>query len=357
MTNRYWQIAHQALAPLKKCALILVIGCLHNAASACIYEKVIISKDFAGAGLASCDQLSTDHYLLTVSPENTPINPSPWYAFKVSKTSGTPSHDIKISVLAQNAKPRYVPKIGQLEGDVWHWQSLPFNVENMLINDSTENSNTEQTQRPVLTFSLNVSDEAQTISAQEIINSDSYDAWMQDSSLRQRFTRVVVGESEKGKPISGLVSKNEGSTEWLWIIGRQHPPEITGALALNAFVETLGQSSSPLHERFFERFNVLIVPLLNPDGVDAGFWRHNTGGIDLNRDWGKFTQKETRSVFRYFDAQLEGDNRLVFALDFHSTQQDIFYTMPVDYGLKPEKFVEKLAELTQRCSSSLLYGA
>jgi hypothetical protein len=31
----------------------------------------------------------------------------------------------------------------------------------------------------------------------------------------------------------------------------------------------------------------------NPDGVDKGHWRLNDGGVDLNRDWGPFTQPET----------------------------------------------------------------
>jgi calcineurin-like phosphoesterase len=31
---------------------------------------------------------------------------------------------------------------------------------------------------------------------------------------------------------------------------------------------------------------------------------------------------------------------MVMAVDFHSTQQDVFYTMPSDYGVLPAKLVE-----------------
>ena len=41
---------------------------------------------------------------------------------------------------------------------------------------------------------------------------------------------------------------------------------------------------------------VIVYPLMNPDGVDEGHWRHNTGGIDLNRDWAHYNQPETRQV-------------------------------------------------------------
>ena len=43
-----------------------------------------------------------------------------------------------------------------------------------------------------------------------------------------------------------------------------------------------------------EKFRVLAFPLMNPDGVDLGHWRHNAGGIDLNRDWSTTTRKKLK---------------------------------------------------------------
>ena len=88
--------------------------------------------------------------------------------------------------------------------------------------------------------------------------------------------------------------------EFIVIVGRQHPPEVTGSLNLFPFLATvLGDSS--LARQFRARYQLIIYPFLNPDGVALGHWRHNTGGVDLNRDWGPFTQPETRLVRDHVD--------------------------------------------------------
>ena len=96
-------------------------------------------------------------------------------------------------------------------------------------------------------------------------------------------------------------------------------------------------------------FETVVVPLVNPDGVAAGNWRHNLHGVDLNRDWSPFRQPETRAIrdaiLKY---QREETPRLAFFLDFHSTHHDVFY---VQSGEEPvwstgfsRRWLEALAE-------------
>jgi len=307
----------QSIIP--KNTLLSLLCCLFSAnlyAKNCEFEAVSFTASFETGKLNSCEQLSDNHYLLTTDAENRPINPSPWYAFKVELNEATKTQQIKISIQAEQAKPRYLPKMST---DSKTWQDLPF-----LIKDNQ------------LTFEITLS-KAMYIAGQEIINNAQYLSWMNKIAQESSFTQINIGNSTLGLPIDGLISQNTNNTEWLLILGRQHPPEVTGALALLGFVDELAKSSQR-QKAFLERFNVLIVPNLNPDGVAAGNWRHNSKGIDLNRDWGKFTQIETQRVKTKLDAILTGSQRLVFALDFHSTQQDIFYTMPSDYTVAPSQF-------------------
>jgi predicted deacylase len=299
--------------------LLSLLCCLFSAnlyAKSCEFKAVSFTTSFETAKLNSCEQLSDNHYLLTTDAENRPINPSPWYAFKVELNEAAKTQHIKISIQAEQAKPRYLPKMST---DSISWQALPF-----VIKDNQ------------LTFEITLS-KALFIAGQEIINNAQYLSWMSQIAQESSFIKINLGNSTLGRPIDGLISHNTNNTEWLLILGRQHPPEVTGALALISFVDELAKSTQ-LQKDFLERFNVLIVPNLNPDGVAAGNWRHNSKGIDLNRDWGKFTQIETQRVKTKLDAILTGAQRIVFALDFHSTQQDIFYTMPTDYTVAPSQF-------------------
>ena len=115
------------------------------------------------------------------------------------------------------------------------------------------------------------------------------------------------------------------------VISRQHPPEVTGYLAMKPFVETMA-SDSKLARKFRKKFTIYVVPLMNPDGVDNGHWRHNKGGIDLNRDWSNFNQPETRAVKRFMEKKESAGSKFYFGIDFHSTWDDIYYT--VDPKLK-----------------------
>ncbi|HEY7751065.1 MAG TPA: M14 family metallopeptidase, partial [Ignavibacteriaceae bacterium] len=112
--------------------------------------------------------------------------------------------------------------------------------------------------------------------------------------------------------------------------GRLHPPEVTGSIALMTFVHTI-LGESVLATSFRERFNFIAIPLVNPDGVDNGHWRHNANGVDINRDWVYFNQPEPRLVKNEIERIInEEKGEIKFFIDFHSTTEDVFYNMSVE---------------------------
>ena len=299
-------------------SLLFIIG---TAAQACQFETVTFDDTFPAARLDGCKQLSQGQFQLKINPENRPVNNSPWYAFKVESEK---SQSISVEMIFDGNAPRYLPKISQ---DGENWRSIPFQV-----NDK------------VLSFTLDVGAHIQWVAGQEIVDNQDYLEWI-DTFDSKKVQKVILGKSTQGREIHALYAQREANKEWLVILGRQHPPEITGALAMFPFSEALF-ADNELSETFRQRFNLLIVPNLNPDGVAQGNWRHNINGIDLNRDWINFSQIETRLVRDAIEQIRQQGDKLVFALDFHSTQKDVFYTMPSDYPLAPAKLVEEwLGEL------------
>ncbi len=300
-------------------------------AQACEFNNVHFKTDFQAAKIDECKQISENQFELLTKPENRPINPSPWYSFKlVNKTPN--SQVVSIVIKGENAKPRYLPKMSI---DQKQWQALPFNVIDNAIH-----------------IDIPLQQQDIYIAGQELVDNAFYTQWTQTVAQQSGFVLHSLGMSTQGRPINALMHTKPKNKEWFLIVGRQHPPEVTGALALVSFVEELAKQQQ-LNATFLDRFNVMIIPNLNPDGVANGNWRHNTNGIDLNRDWGKFTQVETQRVHAWLTSTLVEQQKLVFGLDFHSTQQDIFYTMPSEYAVAPPSFSEDwLAQLKAATLSS-----
>ena len=76
---------------------------------------ITFDNDFAGARLNGITQDNDTLYTAIIAAENYPINPSAWYAFKISaKTPRT----VWIHLTYLNAKHRYFPKISR-DGLTW----------------------------------------------------------------------------------------------------------------------------------------------------------------------------------------------------------------------------------------------
>lgn len=300
---------------LASCAETVVVNESNNV-QACNIGAVRLLADFEASRMDECKRIEDNSFQIIIKPENTPINPSPWYAFKV--IADQPS-TVKIAIkIAGKRENRYLPKLSK-DMKSWHVHEHRYRGK-------------------VLTFNVNANQQATYIAGQEIINNQYYVDWAKHLEATSQVKQSKLGESLQGRPIYKIESQGN-SDEWLVILGRLHPPEITGALALFPFVETL-LANNAFAENFRKKYNLLIIPNLNPDGVAMGNWRHNANGVDLNRDWITFKQPETIQVHQYLQALVANGKKIKFAVDFHSTQHDVFYTMPVDYGVEDRYFVK-----------------
>lgn len=285
-------------------------------------DGVTFDSQFARARLNECSALGSGEFSVVIQPENKPINNSPWFAFKVSAVA---AKSIVVRLRCEDGSLRYRPKIST---DGIKWLTLPAEA---FASGPKKNE---------CTIRLEVGPQTLWVAAQELVSTEELDAWSRTLERLPFVTRAEIGRSVLGKPLYKL-DIHEGATNrsHVVIIGRQHPPETTGSLALMRFVEEI-VGDSDLARQFRRQFAVLVVPLLNPDGVDQGHWRHNMNGVDLNRDWGVFAQPETRAV-RDQVLALKKSGRVFLHLDFHSTFNDVFYTQPDDALASPAGFTKR----------------
>jgi predicted deacylase len=278
----------------------------------CETEKAGLDTDFEGGAGASC-KATGNTFTVRISPENTPINPSPWYALRVTpKEPGL----INIVLAYDEAKHRYKPKVS-MDGKTW----VP--LEDTATETSAEGRRAK--------IKVRIDAAPLLIAGQELYVPDQYADWMNQLARKPSVKSSVIGQSKFGEDIIALNhSASKGSGKTIVLVGRQHPPEVTGALAMTHFIAELF-SNEARSKAFRDKFNILMVPMMNPDGVLDGHWRHNEGGIDLNRDWGPFTQPETQAVKSAIDAiDASASEEIILFLDFHSTRRNVFYTQTVE---------------------------
>lgn len=293
----------------------------------CASSDIAVDTDFAAGALQSCVIGEDGAIDITLAPEDEPpINCSPWYAFRVTPAAPV---EVDVSLSYTACGHRYWPKISH-DGVVWTY----LEPDQVVVAEVGESR--------MARLTLDSDGHPFFIAAQEIVVSSTYDAWLDSVVTHPDVQRSLLGKSAEGREIPMLNIGNASALarETVVLVGRQHPPEVTGALAMFPFVEAL-LADDELARAYRARFQTVVVPLLNPDGVERGYWRHATGGVDLNRDWGRFTQPETRLMGDLI-AGIHADpsRKFMLFLDFHSTQNDVVYTLSKDLETDPVGFTD-----------------
>ncbi len=275
---------------------------------------IYADNQFPGARLNGFDIGPTRFITARIEPENSPINPSPWYAFRIWA-----EYDQQIVLRLQygESRHRYWPKLSY---DAETWTRL-------------EADRIELTPDSIHAFiRLDIGPDTLYVAGQELLTSSTAADWSTSLAEHPHVRYQQIGESKLGRPLHFLEigSGDPKKKDAILLFGRQHPPELSGYLSMQAFVEALLEDS-PLARDFRSRYRILLYPMLNPDGVDEGHWRHTAGGVDLNRDWQMYNQPESRQVAKHITESIRKErNTVILGIDFHSTSEDLYYTHDED---------------------------
>ncbi|NAS32741.1 hypothetical protein GTQ40_17305 [Flavobacteriaceae bacterium R38] len=285
---------------------------------------VYASNQFDGARLNDFQKINDSTVQVIVNPENQPINKSAYYAFKVWSEKERLLY-LKFQY-PKGHKHRYQPKL--YKDNKWEL----IDTVNVYKQDS------------IVTVKVQIEKKPLTIAAQEIQSSTDvknwYTALIKGKEAYVHFKNFGKSALGRDLPVLDIYKGNKKEKPIIVLLTRQHPPEVTGYFAFQEFLKAILNESSLSHD-FLNKYRVLAFPIMNPDGVDLGHWRHNAQGIDLNRDWSVYRQPEIRQAVKYITKQIKKDKtKIILGLDFHSTYEDVFYTNKIREKTTMPQFIE-----------------
>ncbi|MCL6293995.1 M14 family metallopeptidase [Jejuia spongiicola] len=285
---------------------------------------VYASNEFDGARLNGLKKENDSTAVLLINPENEPINNSAYYAFKI--WSKTPKSFYLKFQYPKGYKHRYAPKLKK--------------DKNWFIIDSINFFKRDS----IVTIKLKLDKSPLTVAAQQINSSSDVKLWYtnlikgkEDYVHFSNFGKSTLG---RNLPVLDIYKGDKKNKDIIVLLTRQHPPEVTGYFAFQEFLKTI-LTQSNISDTFLNKYRVLAFPIMNPDGVDLGHWRHNAGGVDTNRDWSIYNQPEVKQTVEYITKTLQKNKaKVILGLDFHSTNKDVFYTNTIRKGTTLPNFID-----------------
>jgi cytosolic carboxypeptidase protein 6 len=278
----------------------------------CAGQGVTVDAAFPTAGRHDCVVAADGSLVVSVDHEPAlveGINPSPWFAFRLRSDA---PRTVTVTLDYTDYTHRYAPYIST---DGANWTQL--GADKIALNERKTRAS----------LKLDLPKGTLWVAGQPLSPSRDNVEWTRRTLDGQGFSQLRYGTSLEGRSLIGFVGG--GGMEAIVALTRQHPPETTGQEAYRGFVERLINRKDDAARLFRAKYRIILAPMPNPDGVDGGHWRLNAGGVDLNRDWGTFSQPETKALSEWIKEQA-GGRRVVSMMDFHSTDKTVIYAPPLD---------------------------
>lgn len=178
--------------------------------------------------------------------------------------------------------------------------------------------------------------------------------WLSDPARGPLMRHDVLGVTQGGVEQDLLIIEQPGSahtvdTPVIVLSARVHPGETNSSYVMRGLVEYLSDPLEPSAQKLRTHYRIIIIPMLNPDGVVLGNYRCAMAGLDMNREWKRANLKTTPPVF-HLKKLMKSHNNVVLYCDLHGHSRMLDACM---YGNKVDEFGASRAALFPYLMSTL----
>ena len=141
---------------------------------------------------------------------------------------------------------------------------------------------------------------------------------------KTHFQREIIAKSKEGRNLDLVTIKKVDKDSSLsttrpivFISARVHPGEVCSSFVVQGFMNFLLDEINEDSEKLLDKYEFKIVPMLNPDGVARGHYRHDTTGTNLNRVYDNPSNTDTPTIFAVKTLLDELKSKIFFYTDIH----------------------------------------
>ncbi|CAD8182329.1 unnamed protein product [Paramecium pentaurelia] len=229
-------------------------------------------SNFTCGNLAAVHQVDTFEYDLLLQEDINTTSYSQWFYFKVTNPNEY-KYRINIINLSKNYL-QYQNGFGVYIKFDTNWEILKSQV---LIKQSqyVKSNFCKTTSTKLYTLSFWINRSSKTF---EIALGIPYTHLDLDRYLL-KFQSEILTNTITGLPVR-MVQFGSKRSDVILVIARQHPGETVSSHVCQGFLDAL--SNDKTLQLFY---NIIVIPMVNPDGVKWGNFRCDLSGKDLNRVW------------------------------------------------------------------------
>ena len=161
--------------------------------------------------------------------------------------------------------------------------------------------------------------------------------------VTSKFTKLnyqveTIGKSLNGYNLYGIFPKKlMPDKKTIIILGRQHGDEGSANWIIEGLINQMLEESN---KEWHEQFQVIIYPMINPDGTEKHS-RYNSSGRDLNREWKinpEHTVDEIHTIYNHLFPQIKLLTNIFLSLDMHGSFYNDFIYRVSDQFISREFF-------------------
>eukprot|EP00656_Telonema_subtile_P049790 TRINITY_DN6270_c0_g1_i4.p1 TRINITY_DN6270_c0_g1~~TRINITY_DN6270_c0_g1_i4.p1 ORF type:complete len:1159 (+),score=278.37 TRINITY_DN6270_c0_g1_i4:291-3767(+) len=278
-------------------------------------EALVFDSRFESGNLCKAVLVSPTEYDLTLSPDTNSSRHKQWFYFRVSNITPQTEYTFNIinfekpsSLFNEGQRPLLYTSGSQNKAWVRCGRNICYFKRNYCFSSCGDYL---QWAKRKPTFILTFTVKFESASSHYLAYCFPYTMldlrsdlvrWLSDRDRNKLLQHYLLGNTigkvdQDMLVIADPTAKHTTDTPVIVLSGRVHPGETNSSYVMRGLVDWLTDPTDPAALMLRKQYRIMVVPMLNPDGVICGNYRCSLPGRDMNRQWRNDAEEDSELFY------------------------------------------------------------